>query len=681
MTQVPILVPASKLSKSPTNVRRSSDTAADQQLKANIAERGILQNLIGVPVARKKGEFRITAGGRRLDCVHALIDEGSLPPDFLVPVLPLANARDAIEISLSENFFRLAMTPADACRAFQDIMETEGKTVADVARRFGLTERFVLGRMRLASLAEPIFEALSDGTLSLDVASAYAATSDKERQAAIFAEISGTYYHNNVSEIRRRLASYSYRANDPRALLVGREAYIEAGGRVDADLFSDAETEIWLDTHIVDEMVGATLHNAAAALRERDRFADVRIIPATHLPYAETYGLEPLAGDRPTLSELEEARKIEVEEAIFAIEQRADNEELCLEEEQQLQSLEGELRMLVDRTPMLTDEQRAQAVAYIIIGHDGAPRLHDQLYRAPAGHGSEDCEAEELGEAPTEMPPSDENRITISQRLRDELAMMKTELLAVHVAADPGFASNLGTFIMAEAATHSFAMPLLPSDLRANAPSPRASGFVSETAAANRWTALEEGLDRSWIDHDFIVARYDAFCLLPAEARAAWLGWSVARTLHAVPAGKPGCAMLDHLGCKLAIDVATSWRPTARNYFDRVTKPGILDIFTDIGGSELRSRYASSKKHELAMTAEHLFAGELIVEADLKTAALRWIPPEMAFGPAAPAVPVTLARQTDNPSASSDLPDTDFRAGRLSGASRVAGTAARDAHA
>jgi len=153
MTQLPILVPASRLTKSPTNVRKSIDAAADAQLQANIAERGIIQNLVGVPVARKKGHYRITAGGRRLDCVHRLVEAGVLDADYSVPVLVLADASDAIEISLSENFFRLAMTPAEACRAFQDIIETEGKSPADVAKRFGLTERFVLGRLRLASLA------------------------------------------------------------------------------------------------------------------------------------------------------------------------------------------------------------------------------------------------------------------------------------------------------------------------------------------------------------------------------------------------------------------------------------------------------------------------------------------------------------------------------------------------
>ena len=74
MNDLPILVPAANLTKSPGNVRKASDAFADAQLEANIAAKGVRQNLIGVPVSRKKGHYRIIAGGRRLDAVHRLIE-------------------------------------------------------------------------------------------------------------------------------------------------------------------------------------------------------------------------------------------------------------------------------------------------------------------------------------------------------------------------------------------------------------------------------------------------------------------------------------------------------------------------------------------------------------------------------------------------------------------------------
>lgn len=631
MSQLPILVPASKLTKSPTNVRKSTDPVADAQLQANIVERGIIQNLVGVPVARKKGHFRITAGGRRLDSVHSLIAAGTLDADYLVPVLVLPDASDAIEISYSENFFRLEMNPAEACRAFQDIIVTEGKSPADVAKRFGVTERFVLGRLRLASLAEPIFDALASGEITLDVAMAYASTSDTERQAAVYEQMHRSYYRDNVGEIRRQLASYSYRANDPRALLVGREAYIAAGGRLDPDLFATAESEAWLDTHIVDRLVEEKLAAAAEAVRERDGFAEVRIVSATHVPYSETSDLQPLRGETPPLTEAEEARQAEIEEAISSIEMEAGDEDLSEEDENRVQLLEAELSALTDRVPSVTDEQRAQAIAYVVIGADGNPRIHEQLYVAPALEDTltDDDDQDDISVEGDAQP----RKAGISQRLADELAIMKTELLAIHVANNPAFALDLGTFIMVEAASRTMGIWSIPSDLRANAPSPRAPGFESGTHAASQWTALDEGLDRTWLDCETIEERYDAFCALSGEARAAWLGWAVARTLHAVPAGNAGSSFLDHLGQKLEIDVAGWWRPTARTYFDRITKPAILDLFAQVGGEELRTRYGASKKHDLAASAERLFAGDIIVEADVKDRALKWLPPQMRFVP------------------------------------------------
>lgn len=636
MTQLPILVTASKLAPSPSNVRTSSDPAADAQLEANIAERGIIQNLVGLPVPRKKGQYRITAGGRRLACVHRLIEAGTFPSDYAVPVLVLSDANDAIEISLSENFFRLALNPADACRAFQDIIQTEHKSPADVAKRFGLTERFVLGRLRLASLADPIFQALAGGDITLDVASAYASTGDVERQAVIFEQLTGTYYSSNIGEIRRRLASYSYRANDPRALLVGRDAYLAAGGRVDSDLFTDVDSEAWLDTQIVDALVEERLVAAAAEVRERDGFAEVRVVSATHVPYAQTYDLQPLRGDLPPLTPEEEQRQSEIEQAIEAIETAGRDDDLSDEEDARLEALEEELGALIDRAPILTDEQRSGAVAFVVIGEDGTPRVHEELFALPV--------VEPVADAPVDGDPDDEDaekdttvvggeaeKGRISHRLADELATMKTELLALHVARNPAFAADLGVFLMAEAATLSTASWAIPSDLRANAPSPRIAGFTSETRAAREWTLLDESLDRSWAACETITERYDAFCALPDAARAAWVGWSIARTLHAVPVGRAGADFLDHLGCKLDIDVAAWWRPTARNYFDRITKPEILGLFAGIGGAELRTRHAASKKHDLAFAAEQLFAGDAIIEARIKARAVQWVPSEMRF--------------------------------------------------
>lgn len=635
MSQSIIPVAAARLSKSPSNVRKSSDPEADAQLEASIVAHGILQNLIGLPVARKKGQFRITAGGRRLDAVHRAIEKGDLPADYELPVKVLADANDAVEISLSENFFKLAMNPADACRAFQDIIETENKSPADIAKRFGLTERFVQGRLRLAGLAEPVFEALRDGSITLDIAMAYASTTDTARQASVYEQLGQGYYRANVGEIRRQLASGGCRGSDPKALLVGRDAYVEAGGRIDSDLFTDDASEIWIDGDLLDHLAEEKLAAAAEAIREREGFAEIRAVPAGHIPYTETYGLRQVQGELAPLTEDEETRCSQIQEELEAIEEAASDENgdgYTEDDETRTQALEAEYEAIQSRTPVLTEEQKASAIAYVVIGRDGQPRIHEQLYVMPTPAPEDDAAGYD-GEDDQGDDDTSSGRPVISQRLGDELAMMKTELLAVHVASDPRFALDLGTFTMADAATRRFGSSDLASELRASAPAARVSGFESGTLAAEEWAKLDAGLDRSWIDHEDVCARYDAFCALDDAARAAWLGWAIARTIHAVPAGKTGSHFLCHVGVKLGIDVAAWWRPTAKNYFDRITKPAILSLFETVGGVELRHRYGASKKHDLAVSAERLFAGDILVEAGVKERALAWLPDAMRFAP------------------------------------------------
>ena len=652
-----IYVRALDCTKSPHNVRTQSDADADAELEANIGESGVvLQNLIGVAVPRRKGHFSIFGGGRRLERIHNLIAKGVFGDDFMVPVLPVKNARDAIEMSMAENYFNLAMNPADECRGFQAIIEREKKSPADVAKRFGKTERFVLGRLRLADLAEPVFDALRSGEITIDVATAYAHTSDTDRQAKVFAQMSQGYYRHNANEIRRAVESGAYKGGDPKAMLVGRDAYLTAGGTIDADLYTDASTELWRDGDIVDKLADEVLAQSASALREREGFAEVRTVSATSIPYSETFQLARLEGEPVPLAPEAETRRVEIEAELAEIERVAEAADGYSEEQEaRIESLEEEIGGILDTGVMLSDEQKGSAIAYLLIGPDGEPRLHEQLYVAESEDSDEVDESEDadsgddtdaLASDVDDAAPDGSQGETYSQKLKDELAMMKTELLALHVASDPHFALDLGTFIMVDDACQ-MGWSGMPSELRAKAPSPRVPGFKSEAPAAQALARLDEALDRSWLDHKEIEARYDAFCALDDGARAAWLGWAVARTLHAVPDGMTGSAFLNHLGAKLRIDVKAWWRPTARNFFDRITKPAILGLFELIGGSELKSRYAASRKFDLAASAEKLFAGQIIAEAEAKERAVAWLPAPMRFAVEDPGDAASLLEAAD----------------------------------
>src|SRR5277367_1098013 len=101
-------IPLNKLVLSPTNVRKTPPSAAEEaELKASIKSRGLKQNLVVHPSADAKGVHAVTAGGRRLKALQELAAEGAISADFKVPCL-VEQPEDALETSLMENTIRAA---------------------------------------------------------------------------------------------------------------------------------------------------------------------------------------------------------------------------------------------------------------------------------------------------------------------------------------------------------------------------------------------------------------------------------------------------------------------------------------------------------------------------------------------------------------------------------------------
>jgi hypothetical protein len=66
-------IPLNKLVLSPTNVRKTPPSAAEEaELKASIKARGLKQNLVVHPAADEEGVHAVTAGGRRLKALQEL---------------------------------------------------------------------------------------------------------------------------------------------------------------------------------------------------------------------------------------------------------------------------------------------------------------------------------------------------------------------------------------------------------------------------------------------------------------------------------------------------------------------------------------------------------------------------------------------------------------------------------
>jgi ParB family chromosome partitioning protein len=201
---------------------------------------------------RLKGKFEVEAGERRRRAMLALADEKVLPAITRSRASCLrtcgSRGRDQPGGELPSPRHEPGRRSPGLCRACRRLV----RLVEDVARRFGLTVRFVEGRLRLATLAPVVFEALASGEITLDLAKAFGATSDQEIQARVFEQASSGYYAPNPDSIRRMVLSGTVRGSDPRARLVGRDAYIAAGGRIERELFDDDDSESWVDVALLE---------------------------------------------------------------------------------------------------------------------------------------------------------------------------------------------------------------------------------------------------------------------------------------------------------------------------------------------------------------------------------------------------------------------------------------------
>lgn len=629
------------LSLSSDNVRKNNREADLDALAANIAAQGLLQNLVVMPL-KKANHFTVKAGGRRLRALKLLIERGVLPADHEVQVLVLNDNDVSIEASLSENFHRVPMNPADECTAFKHFID-KGASAEDVAKRFGVTTRFVEGRVRLAELAPCVFDALAAGEITLGSAQAYAVTTDVDRQTHVFKQMAGSYYGDNPDNIKRAILNGAIKPTDAKARFVGRDAYIAAGGRIERDLFASADDESWTDSELVEELANTRLTDAAVALQEANGFAFVIPVVSNRVPYdleRQYHSFRPIARD------LTDEEQVRVDALAAENDDLVEQLETVLGDESpegqaanaRLEAIERELDEINAARVSISPEIMAQLGTFVFMGQDHDVRVHSGYFserpvvdpnapKAVAGPvdgsgAAGDAEEADVG-------------VKLSQALTDELATQRRQILVAHVASDPALALDLAIFMMAQKITFPSSFLQDHSTLRADAASFPIFGFRDEDSLATETIDEQaKALDKSWAVHKTMDARFDAFRALTEEARGAWIGYAVARTLEPtlnIPDGGRVNGFHDHLGRLLDIKVEQWWRPTADNYFGRVKKDVILDALDEIGGPALRARYKDAKKGELAKTAASLCDGKGIVEAEVREKATTWLPEAMRF--------------------------------------------------
>ncbi len=638
-----IQIPLSKLHLSPANVRKSDSQLFIDELAANIGERGLLQNLIVAPLAKPKGHYSVTGGGRRLRAMNRLVELGQWTKDAPVDCRSLqGDASDQSEVSFAENFLQLKMTVTDEIRAFKHFIN-EGSDVDAIAKRLGLTRRHIEARLRLADLAEPIFAALDEGTITLDVAKAYASTASHERQLMVWEQVANSWQGNNADSIRRMIAHASLPSTSAVARYVGEDAYRAAGGRIESDLFQAETGDKWLDSEVALRIAGEKLQAFAVEVATETGYGWVRPLVGTRVDHAAVEQLHAVHVEPAPLSDEEQARIGEIADEMETIEAKFeegfddDSEGDALEE--RYRALEAELTRIQDKPGIVPDDMKPTVGCFVILDAEGNPVIDGTLYSdapvrkrrtttAPAGGQGDGEDGSDTGE--TTVKP-------LSQKLVGELSVQRRDILAANLAVNPSIALDLLIFAIADR-TPTYGRDVIGTTVRAPEPSCYLDGYPA-SPAFEQLAEIRDSLDTSWTEHATTVARFEAFAALDDDAKAGWLAYVVAKSLEpslgvSRAAGQHGADCIglhDHLAGLMQIDAAQHWRPTAANYFDRVGKQMLLRHITDVGGTTMAASYMASKKGDLAQTCEKLFAGETIVAPEIKAAALAWVPDAVRF--------------------------------------------------
>nr|WP_313635084.1 ParB N-terminal domain-containing protein [Brevundimonas diminuta] len=650
-----IIVPLNRLKASPNNARKVKHSAAAiEALAASIRSKGVLQ----APVVeierdgkgRVTGNYLVTIGEGRRQALRMLVKRKAIKRTHPVKVVVDA-LNDAHEISLDENITREAMHPADQFEAFRKLAEEKGYGPEEIGARFGVSAHVVRQRLRLGAAAPELMAAYREGTLNLELLTAFCVSEDQDRQSQVLEQM-GPY--TSVFAIRRAMTEAKVRADDRRVGFVGLEAYEAEGGAVLRDLFTE-DGGGWLeDPALLDRLVSEKLTVLAEEARQREgwkwaeacaEFADVAAFGRVYPVAIERSEAD--AADMAALSE-EYDRLISEAEAVEALPPETDI---------RLEAIDKALQAYGPDYDY-TSDAKARAGVMVMLGHDGRARFERGLVRAEdvasalpppwdagdraAGGAPEYAEADD---ARADGEGAEPDVAPLSERLLIDLTAHKTMGLRDALQADVAAALATVVHAMALQVFYPGYGDFTPLQLRLSVGGlERLASGVGDSPAGRRvtdrceaWGArLPEQAGDLWA----VLASMRRADLLDLMACCAGAGLYAVRDPHDRRTG--AWAQAETLATAVGLDMTGTWSATAVNYFFRVPKTRVLEAVTEAAGAEEASRIAGFKKGDMAEAAERLLAGR------------GWLPPVLRTLEAAPDEPPSEAVATAAPATAAD---------------------------
>ncbi|MCW2339107.1 ParB-like chromosome segregation protein Spo0J [Sphingobium sp. B2D3A] len=258
-----------QLHPSERNVRKTpSSAASDAEISASLLSVGLIQPM--VVIDREGGGYEVIAGNRRRRLLTALAEADPSRKALTFLCMKVDDLSKVTEISMAENRAREAMSLPDVYRGFAAIRaERPEATLEELGAMFGYDVARTARIMRIANLHPEIMDLYSAGEISDAQAMAYAATEDQSLQIAVYRQLEeqATYdHHKNASAIRKAMNSGDHELSKL-IRYVGIEAYREAGGVFEADLFAKEGEGIVQNSDLLRDLAAKRMAD------DKDRFA------------------------------------------------------------------------------------------------------------------------------------------------------------------------------------------------------------------------------------------------------------------------------------------------------------------------------------------------------------------------------------------------------------------------
>jgi len=625
-----VLIPFNKLECSKNNVRTvDTNDMDDMALVQSIRDSGLLQNLV---VKQNRAKFGVSAGGRRYNALKYLVENKELPKDYHVPCK--VKNDDETLTSLAENNFRKKNHPADNFMAIKKLKD-EGKSIDAISLSLSMPAKEIKKLLALADVHPKIVDAFKRDKIDFDMVVAYTTTQDQKKQYAFFKSGGATV----PWQVREHFKESVVDSKDAIALYVGEKAYVKAGGKVSNDLLHD--NVYFLDADLITRMAEEKLQKNIPRLKE-EGWAWVEATKDTMYTHNyESYLAKDYVGiPKKLLQSLDDAEEAvgnnneawddAINEAGMENDWKiSEKEEKAFKaKEKKLDSTLKSIKGKADKYKSYSDAQKNVSGTVICLDNNGKLKT----LRAVQNKDDVKKEINIQKQADSDNPDQAQVEVTgdISMALKETLDNYDLQLFQLDMVRNPKIAFKGFAF------EHCYR--LLSN--KKGSWSACFAGFIKENInrdepmiQSQSYKELDKircGIDTSWI-RETISESFEAFCKL-SDAKIidlTGLCSGIASTANASYYGRADHTIYRSLQTQTGIVKSEHWRPTAQNYFKRLSLPLLHKLAIDLLGDEWLKPHLKLSKKDFVKIVDDAFNGDTIKDKATKAKLDAYMPEVM----------------------------------------------------